>query len=61
MLGHMPTPEIRVDHAADDERYLATDRIVWFEEVGSASTAEALVGLPADQRFAAHTDDADPD
>lgn len=58
MLWRMSPAEIRVGPATDDERFLATDRIVWFDEIGGASTAEELSGLPADQRFAAETDDA---
>lgn len=60
MLWRMPHPEIRVDRATDDERYLGTDQIVWFEELASASTADQLLAVPADQRFAAQLDDAEP-
>ena len=57
----MATSHVRVDRATDDERYLATDHIVWFDEVGgSLSTSEQLLGVPADQRFAAEVPDADP-
>lgn len=63
MLSGMAHAEIRVGRATDDERYLATDLIVWFEEVGAATTAEQLAGLPAEQRFAAETgtEDAEAD
>ena len=37
---------IRVDRAADDDRYLATDLTVWFTEVAAAPT-EVQLGLPA--------------
>ena len=57
----MPYAEIRVARAADDERYLATDQLVWFEETPKASTSELLHGIPADQRFAAEIDEADAD
>jgi predicted acetyltransferase len=45
--------DIRVGLADDADRYLATDQTVWFAEVASAPTEEQLLGLPADQRFAA--------
>jgi GNAT superfamily N-acetyltransferase len=51
--------EIQVDRATDQERFLATDHLVWFSEVPSAPTEEQLVGLPEDQRFAADVDGAD--
>lgn len=57
----MPPTEIRVDPAKDDERYLATDQIVWFEETSGATTAEQLAGVPVDQRFAAEIKHAAPD
>jgi GNAT superfamily N-acetyltransferase len=55
----MTDSPIRVGLAADAERYLATDYIVWFSEVPSASTEELLIGLPEDQRFAAEVDGLD--
>ncbi|HLR83673.1 MAG TPA: GNAT family N-acetyltransferase [Nocardioidaceae bacterium] len=51
----MNRPQIRVERATDDERYVATDQIVWFEENPDVSTSELLTGLPADQRFAVDT------
>lgn len=59
MLNGMGKPELRVVRATDDDRYLATDQIVWFEEVSPASTAEQLLGVPEDQRFAVEADDAE--
>ncbi len=56
----MTNPRIRVARALDDERYLATEHIVWFSEVPSASAEEQLLGLPEDLRFAADLDGADP-
>lgn len=50
---------IRVDRATDDERFLETDAIVWFDEPSHRPAAEELVGVPADQRFAADLLDAD--
>ena len=55
----MTETEIRVDRATDKERYLATDHLVWFSEVGSQSTDAQLVGVPENQRFAAEVDGAD--
>ena len=55
------TPSLRVDRATDDDRYLETDHLVWFDEVGgSLSTSEQLLGVPADQRFAVDLPEADP-
>ncbi|QBR93921.1 GNAT family N-acetyltransferase [Nocardioides euryhalodurans] len=56
----MTTSDVRVDRATDDERYLATDEVVWFDEPGSLPAADELAGVPADQRFAAEVPDADP-
>ena len=53
--------EIRVDRAADLERYVATDHLVWFEEPESLTTEEELVGVPPEQRFAADRPGAAPD
>ncbi|MGI8523908.1 MAG: GNAT family N-acetyltransferase [Nocardioides sp.] len=55
----MNDTDIRVDRATNPERYLATDHLVWFDEVGSQSTDAQLVGVPEDQRFAAEVDGAD--
>ena len=56
----MTEHRIRVVRAADSDRYLATEHIVWFDEVPSATAAEQLLGLPESQRFAAEVDGADP-
>ena len=56
----MGNAEIHVDRATDDERYLATDQLVWFEETGDASTADKLLGVPEEQRFAVDVVDSDP-
>lgn len=52
--------DIRVALATDDERYRATDDIVWFGEENTEPVAAALEGLPPDQRFAAEVEGADP-
>lgn len=52
--------QIHVDRAADADRYLATDQLVWSAEVSSAPTEVQLTGLSPDQRFAADVDGADP-
>jgi GNAT superfamily N-acetyltransferase len=51
---------IRVDRATDAERFLATDQTVWFQEVSVAPTEQQLLGIAADQRFAAELEGADP-
>ncbi|UPK73687.1 GNAT family N-acetyltransferase [Nocardioidaceae bacterium SCSIO 66511] len=56
----MTRPEIRVDRAADDERFLATDQTVWFGEISPSPTDTQLLGVPENQRFAVEVDDTDP-
>ncbi len=56
----MTENRIRIGRATDPERYLATDHTVWFAEVPAAPTDEQLIGLPAEQRFAADVDGSDP-
>lgn len=47
--------------AAETQRFVATDQVVWFGEVEQSLTAEQrAVGLPADQRFGAEVADGDP-
>lgn len=43
--------EIRVERATDDTRYLASDRLVWFDSPGTDPLDIQLRGVPADQRF----------
>jgi predicted acetyltransferase len=55
-------PEIKVYRATDADRYLASDRLVWFNH-GSLEPQEIeLRAVPADQRFAAEVvgSEADP-
>jgi GNAT superfamily N-acetyltransferase len=53
----MTQPEVRsdvsVDRAADHQRFVATDELVWFEEPDELPPAEQMVGVPPEQRFAA--------
>lgn len=51
---------IDVRRADDDARFLATDKLVWFDEVTERDPDELLAGVPREHRFAAHTDD-DPE
>lgn len=51
---------ITVDRATDEERYLATDRLVWFDGEPDLPVAEQLVGVPPHQRFAADREGAAP-
>lgn len=55
----MPPPEVQVGRAEDDERYLASDQLGWFDEVTDQPTADQLLGVPPDQRFAADIAGAD--
>ena len=52
--------DIRVGRAADADRYLATDQLVWFSEVPDAPTEVQLLGLAEELRFAADVEGADP-
>ena len=56
----MTDKQIHVSVADDAHRFLATDQTVWFSELPSASIEEQLLGLPADQRFAADAEGSDP-
>ncbi len=52
---------ISVAPAIDDRRFLATDKLVWFDEETPYPAALHLVGVPADQRFGAEMEGTDPD
>lgn len=56
----MSEHSVRIVDDPDPERFARTDHTVWFDEVGSESVAVRLSGVPADQLFAAETDDSDP-
>jgi GNAT superfamily N-acetyltransferase len=56
----MTTGSIQVGRATDQDRFLATDHIVWFSEVPAAPTEEQLVGIPENLRFAADMEGSDP-
>ena len=60
MTQPMTQHEITVARAEDDDRFLATDNVVWFDEVSSAPTEVRLHGLPAEHRFAADVPGSDP-
>jgi GNAT superfamily N-acetyltransferase len=53
--------EIRVDRATDAQRYLASDKMVWFDHLGEDPIELQLRGVPEDQRFAAEIVGADVD
>ncbi len=57
----MPDPDVQVTQAADHDRYVATDHLVWFDEPDDRTTEEQLEGVPPDQRFAADRPGSDPD
>ncbi len=46
-------PEIRVERATDPARYLASDKLVWFDGPGTDPLELQVRGVPEDQRFAA--------
>ncbi len=45
--------DIRVDRATDPQRYLDSDKLVWFDNPGEDPLELQLRGVPEDQRFAA--------
>jgi GNAT superfamily N-acetyltransferase len=53
--------EIRVDQATDPERFLASDKLVWFDNPGADPIDVQLRGVPEDQRFAAEVVGAESD
>jgi GNAT superfamily N-acetyltransferase len=53
--------EIRVERATDAERYLASDKLVWFNDAEQESIELELGSLPEDQRFAAEVVGSDSD
>ena len=57
----MPDPNVQVTQAADHDRYVATDHLVWFDEPDDRTTEEQLEGVPPDQRFAGRPTGSDPD
>ncbi len=54
-------PEIRVERATDAQRFLASDKLVWFDAPGTDPLDLQLRGVPEDQRFAAEAVGADVD
>jgi GNAT superfamily N-acetyltransferase len=62
LLADMADPlEIRVDRATDAERFLASDKLVWFDNPGEEPVELQLLGVPEDQRFAAEIVGGDVD
>jgi predicted acetyltransferase len=53
------TPSVKVLPATDPQRFIDTERVVWFDETVDVP-AEVQIGLPEGQRFAADVDGADP-
>ena len=47
----------RVDRATDAARFLATDQLVWFQEVSAAPVEQQLIGIRPEHRWAAHVED----
>jgi GNAT superfamily N-acetyltransferase len=52
-------PTTRVVRSPEAQRFVDTERVVWFDETVDAP-AEVLIGLAEDQRFAVEVDGADP-
>jgi GNAT superfamily N-acetyltransferase len=56
-------PGYRVDRATDMQRYLYSDKVIWFDSSSQEPVDLQLVGVPEDQRFVAQVagdDDGDP-
>ncbi len=60
-MAEQQRPEIRVERATDPARYLASDKLVWFDGPGSDPLEVQLRGVPEDQRFAAEVVGAETD
>ena len=54
-------PRSASSRATDPERYLASDKLVWFDSPGSDPLEVQLRGVPEDQRFAAEVVGSDVD
>lgn len=52
-MAEQVRPEIRVERATDAARYLAADKLIWFDSPGSDPLEVQVQGVPEDQRFAA--------
>jgi GNAT superfamily N-acetyltransferase len=52
-MAEQTQSDIRVDRATDPARYLASDKLVWFDAPGTDPLEIQLRGVPEDQRFAA--------
>jgi GNAT superfamily N-acetyltransferase len=53
------TDRIRVGHAKDAQRFVATDQTVWFAEIPAAPPEVQLIGISEERRFAADVDGSD--
>jgi predicted acetyltransferase len=60
-MAEKQRPEIRVERARDAGRFLASDRLVWFEGASLDSHEVQLRAVPEDQRFAAEVVGSDVD
>lgn len=56
----MTENHIHVGRASNAERFMATDHVVWFQEIPAASAEEQLIGLAEEHRFAAELPGSDP-
>jgi ribosomal protein S18 acetylase RimI-like enzyme len=53
-MAEQTRPEVRVERATDMRRYLASDKLVWFDSLADTDPPEVQMrGVPEDQRFAA--------
>jgi predicted acetyltransferase len=54
-------PEIRVERATDAARFLASDKLIWFDTPGTDPLEVQLGSVPEDQRFVAEVVGSDVD
>src|SRR5690349_12930777 len=52
-MAEKERPEVRVERATDAARYLASDKLIWFDTPGTDPLDIQLRGVPEDQRFVA--------
>ncbi|MGC4109269.1 MAG: GNAT family N-acetyltransferase [Nocardioides sp.] len=61
MADDVRRPEIRVERATDVAKYLASDKLVWFDTLGPETPEFQTRSVPEDQRFAAVVGEGESD
>jgi GNAT superfamily N-acetyltransferase len=60
-MAEQERPEIRIGLSTDPERYVASDKLIWFDSPPTEPLDIELRGVPEDQRFVAEVVGADID